>query len=164
MASDPTIKGEGEMPAEQTGDDRSVSVSRDAGSNAIVTGDHNNVRVVVFQSVAERRDPEPAASEAIGPNPYMGLSAFHEEDADRFFGRETQITRLWDKLQDLQQQPDPGQVRPRLLPILGPSGSGKSSLARAGLIPELARRPLPGWKDSRVAVLTPGAHPPGFVG
>ncbi len=53
----------------------------------------------------------------------------------------------------------PDQVRHRLLPILGPSGSGKSSLARAGLIPQLARTPLPGWKDSRVAVLTPGSHP-----
>jgi hypothetical protein len=47
----------------------------------------------------------------------------------------------------------------RLLPILGPSGSGKSSLARAGLIPELARRSLPGKKQAQVAILVPGAHP-----
>jgi WD40 repeat protein len=47
----------------------------------------------------------------------------------------------------------------RLLPILGPSGSGKSSLACAGLIPELARRPLPGKSQVRVAVLVPGTHP-----
>lgn len=47
----------------------------------------------------------------------------------------------------------------RILPVLGPSGSGKSSVARAGLIPELARRPLPGWRSVRVALTTPGAHP-----
>ena len=46
-----------------------------------------------------------------------------------------------------------------MLPILGPSGCGKSSLARAGLIPELARRPLPGRKRARVAIFTPGTHP-----
>ena len=43
--------------------------------------------------------------------------------------------------------------------MVGPSGCGKSSVVRAGLLPELARRPLPGLERSRVAVLTPGAHP-----
>ncbi len=42
---------------------------------------------------------------------------------------------------------------------MGPSGCGKSSLARAGLIPELARRPLPARQKARVAILTPGTHP-----
>ncbi len=46
-----------------------------------------------------------------------------------------------------------------MLPIYGPSGSGKSSLARAGLIPEFARRPLPGYAQARVAALVPGTHP-----
>ncbi len=46
-----------------------------------------------------------------------------------------------------------------MLLILGPSGCGKSSLARAGLIPELARRPLPGQKRARVAIFTPETHP-----
>ena len=46
-----------------------------------------------------------------------------------------------------------------MLPVLGPSGCGKSSLARAGLIPELARRPLPGRKRARVTIFTPGTHP-----
>lgn len=153
----------GDSPSEETasgaGDDRGISVGRDASGNAFVTGDNNNVKVVIYQSVAERREQEEPRSAEIGPNPYMGLLAFHEEDADRFFGREQQITRLWEKLRDLQHGPTDGRGRPRLLPILGPSGSGKSSLARAGLIPELANRPLPGWKDARVAVLTPGSHP-----
>ncbi|MEO8493968.1 MAG: SUMF1/EgtB/PvdO family nonheme iron enzyme [Planctomycetota bacterium] len=136
-----------------------LRTGRDASGNAFVTGDNKQVKIVIYQSVVEQRElEEPPASE-IGPNPYMGLLAFHEGDADRFFGREKQISRLWEKLRELQQESPAQPARPRLLPILGPSGSGKSSLARAGLIPELARRPLPGWKDARVAVLTPGSHP-----
>jgi len=158
MADDPARERKAEVPAGQAGDDRGVSVGRDASGNAFVTGDHNNVKVVVYQAVAERREPEEPASEEISRNPYMGLLAFHEEDADRFFGREKQTVRLWEKLRDLQSHHS-DKPSTRLLPILGPSGSGKSSLARAGLIPELARRPLPGWKDARVAVLTPGSHP-----
>src|SRR5262245_18267251 len=47
----------------------------------------------------------------------------------------------------------------RILPVLGPSGSGKSSLARAGLVAELDRRPMPNWHKTRVAVMTPGSSP-----
>ena len=135
--------------------DRGISVGRDACGNVFVTGDNNQVRMVIYQSVTERRDAQEPPSTEIGPNPYMGLLAFHEEDADRFFGRERQIARLWDELRDLQV----ANSKPRLLSILGPSGSGKSSLARAGLLPELARRPLPGWRDSQIVVLTPGVRP-----
>jgi ABC-type branched-subunit amino acid transport system substrate-binding protein len=91
----------------------------------------------------------------IGPNPYKGLLAFQETDGDRFFGRETQIQKLWDKFRSLHD--DPSAIR--LLPIHGPSGSGKSSLVRAGLIPELARRPLQARDHARVAVLVPGSRP-----
>jgi hypothetical protein len=123
MAIDPTAEGQADVPFGPPGDDRGISVGRDASGNAFVTGDHNQVKVVIYQSVTERREVEEPRTTEIGPNPYMGLLAFHEEDADRFFGRETQITRLWEKLRDLQQQSEPGQLRPRLLPILGPSGS-----------------------------------------
>ena len=91
----------------------------------------------------------------IGPNPYRGLLAFQETDGDRFFGRDQQIKDLWDKFRSLHED----ESATRLLTIYGPSGSGKSSLARAGLIPELARRPLPGRDRARVAVLVPGSHP-----
>ncbi len=66
--------------------------------------------------------------------------------------------RLWKKFRDLNQ-PSTCKTRVRLLPILGPSGSGKSSVARAGLIPKLARRPLPGQGRAQVAVLLPGSDP-----
>lgn len=91
----------------------------------------------------------------LGDNPYQGLLAFRETDGDRFFGRETQIEQLWEKFCHLHE--DKSTVR--LLPIYGPSGSGKSSLARAGLIPALAKRQLPGCDRARLAVLVPGTHP-----
>ncbi|MBD2337376.1 hypothetical protein H6G64_10280 [Calothrix sp. FACHB-156] len=90
-----------------------------------------------------------------GSNPYKGLMAFQETDGDRFFGREKQISALWEKLRSLHET----ENAIRVLPIYGPSGSGKSSLARAGLIPELARHPIPGYDRARVAILVPGTHP-----
>ena len=90
----------------------------------------------------------------LGPNPYKGLLAFQTTDGDRFFGRERQVAILWERLHSFYESDEM-----RLLPIYGPSGSGKSSLARAGLIPELGRRPLPGYDRARVAVLVPGTHP-----
>ena len=92
---------------------------------------------------------------AIGPNPYKGLLAFHEADSGVYFGRSREIQALREKFRALQG-PDSAL---RLLPIYGPSGSGKSSLARAGLIPELGHHPLPGRDRARVAVLMPGTQP-----
>jgi hypothetical protein len=69
-------------------------------------------------------------------SPYPGLRPFDVEDAAVFFGRGVEI----DKLQDLFRptlQRGPG----RFVAIIGPSGSGKSSLMRAGLLPRLGRRP-----------------------
>ncbi|MFF5408330.1 hypothetical protein ACFY8K_35975 [Streptomyces misionensis] len=76
--------------------------------------------------------------------PYAGLSFFDTGDAGRFFGRE----RLTDDLES--------RVRGnRFVAVFGASGSGKSSLLRAGLIPRVSTGPAP-WT---VLVLTPGAHP-----
>ena len=70
-----------------------------------------------------------------------------------FFGREQEIERLVELLQPTLQH-GPG----RFVAIVGPSGSGKSSLVRAGLLPRLARRPerwvllpplLPGRQPTR---------------
>jgi len=79
---------------------------------------------------------------SLGPTPYRGLAAFFEEDAERFFGRDKRVARFWEAFRALHG-PVPGVAPPRILPILGPSGSGKSSLARAGLVPEIARHALP---------------------
>jgi WD40 repeat protein/DNA-binding SARP family transcriptional activator len=80
--------------------------------------------------------------------PYVGLRTFHETDADRFFGRDGDVARLLDRLD-----------RSRFLAVLGPSGSGKSSLVRAGLLPALRAGALPGSDTWDVRVLRPGHHP-----
>ncbi|BDA71794.1 hypothetical protein CAL7716_059600 [Calothrix sp. PCC 7716] len=62
----------------------------------------------------------------IPPNPYLGLSAFGEKDAEFFFGREKFIEDLF---QTTYKQP--------MVAVIGASGSGKSSVVFAGLIPRL---------------------------
>src|SRR5262249_35019893 len=61
-------------------------------------------------------------------NPYKGLFAFEEADAADFFGREVLTAHLVDRLRGS-----------RFLAVVGPSGSGKSSVVRAGLVPALRR-------------------------
>ncbi|MDQ3855204.1 MAG: hypothetical protein M3281_02260, partial [Chloroflexota bacterium] len=85
-------------------------------------------------------------------NPYKGLRAFSEQDADDFFGREALTERLLERL----REDSPFR---RFLAIVGPSGSGKSSVARAGLIPELRKGALTGSESWQLAKLVPGAHP-----
>ncbi|MFD2416893.1 nSTAND1 domain-containing NTPase [Amycolatopsis pigmentata] len=77
--------------------------------------------------------------------PYVGLGTFQPEDADRFFGRSRLVAELRDQL-----------TQRRFVAVFGPSGSGKSSLLRAGLVPALAG----GDHHGRPVVLcTPGEHP-----
>lgn len=92
--------------------------------------------------------------EATGPtrNPYKGLRAFLEADAVDFFGREAVTTRLIHSLAD----DDPAA---RFLAVVGPSGSGKSSVVRAGLIPALRRGAIPGSERWYIIELLPGSHP-----
>ncbi|WP_141747278.1 hypothetical protein [Streptomyces agglomeratus] len=78
------------------------------------------------------------------PCPYPGLAAFGTEDAEMFFGRD-------DLVKDLLEQID-HTARTALIALFGASGSGKSSLLRAGLLPALP-------PNVRVLPLTAGAHP-----
>jgi len=130
---------------------RSITVSGGSLSNSIITSGDGNT-VIVYQTVAAV-----ATQTGDGRNPYVGMLAFTEADASRFFGRDEQVTKLWTRYRDLAAAA-PDQHPMRFLAILGPSGSGKSSLARAGLLAELARRPV-GGKSQRVAALTPGPRP-----
>jgi WD40 repeat protein/serine/threonine protein kinase len=82
--------------------------------------------------------------------PYKGLAAFQPEDASRFFGRDALVADLLERLRG-----------GRMLVVGGPSGSGKSSLVRAGLIPAVAAGALPGSERWPVALFTPGDDPIG---
>jgi transcriptional regulator with XRE-family HTH domain len=94
-----------------------------------------------------RREDAPAT----GLAPYKGLYYFGESDAELFFGRESLTAALVGKLSTGLAT---GQ---RFLAVVGASGSGKSSVVRAGLIPALRWQPASsGWP---VYTLTPTAHP-----
>lgn len=115
--------------------------------------------IVVQQGVGEKHEgAAPQAKRAAGPmgaNPYRGLSAFQVSEAHLFFGRATLTDKLWQSFKNLVESPD----SVRLLAILGPSGSGKSSVARAGLLAALGARPVPGPLPVRTVALKPGEHP-----
>ena len=80
--------------------------------------------------------------------PYPGLRPFAAHESLIFFGREVHTNRLLEILQ-----------REHLLTIIGASGSGKSSLVRAGLLPALAAGWLGTGSDWRMAVMRPGGRP-----
>lgn len=98
----------------------------------------------------ENLPPEP------GEAPFLGLQYFDEKDAGRFFGRETLVAKIVSRL-----------AGDRFLTVIGASGSGKSSVVRAGVIPALRRGErladgsLPPTDSGQwdIRILTPSAHP-----
>nr|WP_269813388.1 BTAD domain-containing putative transcriptional regulator [Ornithinimicrobium sediminis] len=80
--------------------------------------------------------------------PYVGLRPFEQVEADRFFGRDALVQQLVEKLGEH-----------RAVAVVGPSGSGKSSLVRAGLLPALAAGAIPNADTWPVMVLVPGRDP-----
>jgi hypothetical protein len=86
------------------------------------------------------------------PNPYKGLRAFDEPDADDFFGRDGLVDEVLARLAG-------GGPRGRLVLVVGGSGSGKSSLVRAGLLPQVRRGAGGGSEHWFVAAMVPGASP-----
>lgn len=85
-------------------------------------------------------------------NPYKGLRPFGEADAADFFGREALTGRLIARLSE-------PRAEARFLAVVGPSGSGKSSVVRAGLLPRLRGDALPGSARWFVVDMHPGSHP-----
>jgi WD40 repeat protein len=85
-------------------------------------------------------------------NPYKGLRAFQEADAGDFFGREALTRRLLGRLGEA------GELA-RFLAVIGPSGSGKSSVVRAGVLPALRRGTLTGSRHWFIVEMIPGAQP-----
>ncbi|MGH8959319.1 MAG: BMP family ABC transporter substrate-binding protein [Acidimicrobiia bacterium] len=94
-----------------------------------------------------RSSPIPTGTES--RNPYKGLRAFDEIDAGDFFGRDKLISEMVDALTSGS----------RLLALVGPSGSGKSSAVRAGLIPALRKGRAAGSDRWILSTMMPGRHP-----
>jgi hypothetical protein len=85
-------------------------------------------------------------------NPYMGLRPFDDGDTDRFFGRERLVSELVGRLSG-------NTISSRCLVVVGPSGSGKSSVVRAGLTPAIRSGAVPGSGDWFVTTMVPGTDP-----
>ncbi|MEK6753643.1 MAG: hypothetical protein AABZ00_15405 [Chloroflexota bacterium] len=88
-----------------------------------------------------------------GRCPYKGLDVFEEEDAELFFGREKLVDDLVGRVKDS-----------RTVFVTGPSGSGKSSLVRAGLIHALKQGAIKGSERWLYATMKPGRDPIGELG
>ncbi|WP_181796738.1 helix-turn-helix domain-containing protein [Streptomyces sp. WELS2] len=97
---------------------------------------------------AERQATAEPAQERDDPSPYRGLARYETDDRHLFFGREQLTARLAERV-----------LTHRLVAVVGPSGSGKSSLLRAGLIPRLQGEESPERRPTAIRILTPGPHP-----
>src|ERR1041385_541980 len=111
-----------------------------------------------MSTMVSKEDVKDIGSLPQGPGvpPFQGLQYFDEKDADRFFGREALVAKIVGRLNST-----------RFLTIIGASGSGKSSVVRAGVIPALRRGErladgsLPPTDSGQwdIHILTPTAHP-----
>lgn len=103
--------------------------------------------VVDLQTARERVESDDTSQAAV-VCPFKGLASFEVADAEYFFGRERLVAELVARL-----------VGAPLLGVVGPSGSGKSSVLRAGLLPALANGMLPGSERWTQVVMRPGEDP-----
>ena len=104
-------------------------------------------RVMELQAVPEQGGWIDDEQEVVAC-PFKGLTSFDVEDADVFFGRERLVAEMVARLTGAP-----------LMGIVGPSGSGKSSALRAGLLASLRAGVLPGSEHWTLALLRPGEHP-----
>jgi WD40 repeat protein len=116
------------------------------------TGLNLEVNAVVFLA------QEPPRKNFTGHNPYRGLQKFTEEDHEFFFGRTSAIEELLDMVK-YSVDTETSRELSNLVAVLGPSGSGKSSLVRAGLVPALRQGRLSGSEQWPIKTMVPGLHP-----
>lgn len=81
-------------------------------------------------------------------NPYQGLRYFDEDSEEFFFGRDSYTQRVLEHLKSHN-----------FLAVIAPSGSGKSSLLRAGVIPQLKTNAIENSNQWRIIIITPDRHP-----
>ncbi|WTX12660.1 hypothetical protein OG303_11620 [Streptomyces sp. NBC_00005] len=100
------------------------------------------------EAVAEAAEARVSDDTGEEQSPYPGLARFESGDGEHFHGRDdltAELVRLTE--------------RARFAATVGASGSGKSSLLRAGLIPALRQAPDPARRPAAIRLLTPGPHP-----
>ncbi|MBK8027263.1 MAG: ATP-binding protein [Chloroflexi bacterium] len=120
-----------------------------------------DIQIVDFRPGYERAFPDllralPGMAEAAAAstpladirNPFKGLEPFQQTDAALFFGREELVARLVDRVHEC-----------RFIAVVGASGSGKSSLVRAGLIPAVRAGKIAGSESWPLVMFTPGPQP-----
>ena len=112
------------------------------------TADLEFANNVIGLKLARLYGDEAPAEIAAGACPYKGLASFDAEDAGLFFGRERLVGELAART-----------VGAGLLAVVGTSGSGKSSVIAAGLLPSLRAGLLPGSERWSTAAMRPGEHP-----
>lgn len=118
----------------------------------VLFGVTDEADLAAWRDALERVRPAPGPRPSGGPPPFRGLAAYGPEHADFFHGR----AALTAQLLDLAAR---SRARGRPFIVVGPSGSGKSSLLRAGLIPAFGGAASPRAGDGTVVVLTPGERP-----
>ncbi|HEY9675042.1 MAG TPA: hypothetical protein V6D11_26610 [Waterburya sp.] len=134
------------LSQEKAGDNGQVTVDRlfDFINNELSNSRQEPIRMGVGRSITlVQYQPKKTAVVVDETCPYQGLKAFGKEQARFFFGREKVVQLLVEKL---------GQAN--FVPIIGASGSGKSSVVRAGLIPQLEKN---GWRV--LEPILPGDEP-----
>ncbi|OYE03774.1 nSTAND1 domain-containing NTPase [Nostoc sp. 'Peltigera membranacea cyanobiont' 232] len=148
------VKG---LTAENAGNSRRISGDRlfDFVSNELKGSVQEPIRMGWGRSITLVTYPQLDATTAEKvafnqENPYRGLYAFESEQAQYFCGRDEAVRTLISRL-----------AESRFLAVIGYSGSGKSSLVKAGLLPQLKGDRLPGSSEWAIASFTPGEHPLG---
>jgi energy-coupling factor transporter ATP-binding protein EcfA2 len=119
-----------------------ITVGSIDGSEGVAIGQGARVEINRYTELIIRPDSFEDVPPAPGSPPYKGLAYFTEEDADNFFGREEVSGSIAAQLQ-----------KTAFLAVIGASGSGKSSLLRAGVVPQLRAQ---NWL---VQLMTPTARP-----
>lgn len=121
-----------------------VAVGEGAQATAIYHG--LSIKEVANLVVELKHKDQPVVWD--GRTPYLGLMAFRESDAQYFFGREKLVDGLLERIQ-----------KARLIAIAGPSGSGKSSVARAGLLHALRNGQIDRSEGWLIGTMQPKSNP-----
>ncbi|OKH43241.1 hypothetical protein NIES2101_31120 [Calothrix sp. HK-06] len=140
--------------SESQGDNRSIKIGEDVKSSTVISGDSNvgvqgDNAIITITNYYYREDTKVVtvkssdADDKDIPCPYRGLFHFGPDDAKFFYGREVFVEELFEATQTRN-----------FIPVLGASGSGKSSVVLAGLVPRLQKEGQ--WKFTH---FRPGSDP-----